>query len=181
MHALAHLPVQTRIRNGSPVRIRPLMPSDREGLRHAAGQLSTDSFYARFHSMPFTLSEAQLDYFTRVDQQRHVALAAFDLAGDAETGIATGRYIQIGDLPAAAELALTVVDAYQRLGVGSLLLEQLIRIAATNGIGTFVMHIHASRRGLLRTLFAAGANVAQVEAGVAEIHLPLHAVAVKGS
>ena len=55
---------------------------------------------------------------------------------------------------ACAELAVTVLDRYQRQGLGLILLAALSRFAAERDVSTFVSFVDAERRGLLRTAYA---------------------------
>jgi hypothetical protein len=66
-------------------------------------------------------------------------------------------------------VAVTVLDDYQRRGLGTLLLRMLAYQARRNGITTFVSHILWDNRELLETLSAAGARVEPEEPGVARV------------
>lgn len=124
--------------DGTPVRIRWLDTEDKDKLRKGFRRLSMESRYRRFLAPKSTLTEAELDYLTDVDQYRHLALGATLIEGDsAGEGIAVARCIRLGEESTVAEIAVTIVDAYQGVGLGSMLMERLTVAARERGIETF--------------------------------------------
>lgn len=112
--------------------LRRLMPRDRTAFLAAFGGLSQRSLFLRFHKLHPALRERDIAYLTEVDQQDHVALAVF-APGE---GIAVGRFVRLDD-PDRADMALTVVDAWQRRGVATLLMAALMHRARELGIARF--------------------------------------------
>ena len=62
--------------DGTPVRLRPLGPADRERLRAGFERLSPESRYRRFLSPTPRLTERMLTYLTDTDGWNHVAIVA---------------------------------------------------------------------------------------------------------
>ncbi len=122
-----------RLPDGTSVILRALRPSDREVFLAAFRNLSDRSRYLRFHKLDPRLRERDVAYLTDVDQTDHVALAVFGPQG----GIALGRFVRLVEEPACADLALTVLDAWQRRGVATLLLAALMHRAREVGIASF--------------------------------------------
>ncbi|PRY42309.1 GNAT family N-acetyltransferase [Umezawaea tangerina] len=87
--------------------------------------LSDHSRYLRFHSPMPRLTKAFRDRLTDLDGHRHVAVVAE----------VVGRPIGIARLvatePGCAEIAVAVVDHWQRRGVGRMLLTELAQLAGT--------------------------------------------------
>ena len=75
----------------------------------------------RFFAQVAELSPKQLDFLTHPDHRSHEAWGALDSKFAEPTGIGVARYIAMPERPGVAEVALTVVDDYQRIGAGSLL------------------------------------------------------------
>ncbi len=122
-----------RLSDGTPVILRALRPADREVFLAAFSNLSDRSRYLRFHKLDPRLRERDIAYLTEVDQNNHVALAVFGPQG----GIALGRFVRLVDEPDHADLALTVLDAWQRRGVATLLLAALMHRARAIGLTSF--------------------------------------------
>lgn len=136
--------------DGTPVNLRALRPADREVFLAAFRNLSDRTRYLRFHKLDPRLRERDIAYLTEVDQTDHVALAVFGPEG----GIALGRFVRLPAETACADLALTVLDAWQRRGVATLLLAALMHRAREVGIAMFQASVLDENRPA-RTMIAA--------------------------
>ncbi|MFD9704044.1 GNAT family N-acetyltransferase [Lentzea sp. NPDC059081] len=90
--------------------------------------LSARSRYLRFHSPTPRLTSSARRVLTDVDGERHAAVCA-RVGGD-PVGIA--RVIKTAGC--GAEIAVAVVDRWQRRGVGRRMLEELTSVAARMGV-----------------------------------------------
>lgn len=146
--------------DGTRVTLRPLFPEDRDELRRAFHETSPKTRYLRFLGVVGELSEEMLRYLTEVDQKDHVAIVATTTTDDLkeERGLGVARFIRVDGEPDVAEAAVTVVDAMQRRGVGTLLVRELAQAAKLRGIKRLradVLEDNASMRAILD---AAGAK-----------------------
>jgi GNAT superfamily N-acetyltransferase len=157
------------------VLVRPLQLSDRHELAIGYEHLSAEARRLRFFTAPSRLSDADLEYLTNLDYHDHFAWAAFAIDERGQPGIGVARYIRDPTQPDHAEVAVTVLDDYQRRGLGTLLLEMLADHARRNGITTFVSHILWDNREILETLAAAGARIEPEEPGVARVAIEIPA------
>ncbi|HXY44570.1 MAG TPA: GNAT family N-acetyltransferase [Acidimicrobiales bacterium] len=157
------------------VLVRPLRHSDQHELAVGYEHLSAEARRLRFFTAPARLSEADLEYLTNLDYHDHFAWAAFAVDEPGQPGIGVARYIRDAHHRDQAEVAVTVLDDYQRRGIGTLLLKMLAGEARRNGITTFVSHILWDNRELLETLAAAGARIEPEEPGVAWVALEIPA------
>jgi RimJ/RimL family protein N-acetyltransferase len=143
--------------DGTPIGFRPLVPDDAGRLAQAFDRLSPTSRYRRFLSPIRSLSDQELRRLTQVDAVDHVAWVA-ELSAEPERPFAgVGRWVRSKNDPAVAEIALTVVDAYQRRGLGRALLALLAESARRLGIDWFeaiVLGENQPMRMLLKTLGA---------------------------
>ena len=113
----------TRLRDGTPVWIRPLRPGDRSVIVDVFERLSPRSRQRRFLTPITELSDPLLTTLVEeVDGVSHLALLMF--AGTECIGV--GRLIRLADEPAAAEMAISVVDEWQGRGAGTLLARELL-------------------------------------------------------
>ena len=136
---------QVQLKDGTAVKIRPVVPADRTLLEEGLALLSPQTRYRRFLQAKKKLSSAELTYLTEIDYANHFAWGAL-LLGDSsygrETGIGIVRYVRPEESeelgPKSAEVALVVVDSFQRRGLGSILLWLLADTAHRHGICSFV-------------------------------------------
>jgi acetyltransferase len=98
--------------DGTPVHVRPIVPEDKPRLAAGLRNLSPESAYRRFLSPKVSFSEAELRYLTEVDQRDHIAYVA--LIDDMLVAVA--RCVRVD--ADTADIAVTVGDPWQRLGLG---------------------------------------------------------------
>jgi RimJ/RimL family protein N-acetyltransferase len=127
-------PFKAALGDGRHVRIRPIIPADRDHLVRGLSRASDETLYFRFHSPIQGLSDADLRYLTQIDYANHMAWGAFALDEPGEPGVAVARYIADADDPTQAETGIIVLDEYQDAGLGTLLMETLAISALNNGI-----------------------------------------------
>jgi GNAT superfamily N-acetyltransferase len=121
--------------DASALEIRPIAPADKARMVEAFERLSPESRYRRFLAAHGRLSDSELRYFTEVDHHDHEALLAIEPSSGAGVGVA--RYIRSAEDPTLAELAVAVVDDWQRRGVGARLTAALAERARSEGITSF--------------------------------------------
>ena len=135
--------------NGARVRVRPIRPDDAGRLRALHARLSFDSVYHRFFAPMRSLPSAVAHDLANVDHERRLALVA---EADDESLVAVARYAVVAEAPLTAEIAVVVEDAWQRLGLGTRLLHELLRAAEARGIRAFRADVLATNQRMLRLL-----------------------------
>jgi len=164
----------TSLRDGTPVLIRPVVPEDARLLREGFERLSDVSRYQRFLHPVKELTAAQLRYFTEIDYRDHMAWVAVDLSQPSRPGVGIARYIRFPHRRNAAEVAVTVVDAHQGTGLGTLLLGMLARSAVENRIDTWVAEVLTENTAMLNLFRDLGAHDARLqEGGVVQVEIPV--------
>lgn len=158
--------------------IRELTSADRAAVQFVFRRLGERSRLQRYLFAKRELCERDLEYVERLDHWHEEALIACSPLPRAPIGIA--RYVRQADF-AAAEIAVEVVDDWQRCGVGSALGLALRKRAMHAGICRFVATVGpenagaralASRLGCLRGGLAGGGSQALViELGAAGAHV----------
>jgi len=112
-----------RLPGGEHVTVRPIRPRDAGRLQAYLGDLSVETRRRRFLGAVSELSPAQLDRLTRMDGPGELAVLAFaDTGGEhmiAEAIMVTAAHSE------RCEIALSVADAWQGRGLGTLLLRNL--------------------------------------------------------
>jgi GNAT superfamily N-acetyltransferase len=168
-------PEVVTVRDGSVLFVRRVHPSDKPHFERGFAKLSRESKYFRFLADRKELTEADLEYLTEVDGDNHYAVVAFvvDPAGEIE-GIGVARYVRLADRPEAAEVAVTVADAWQRRGIGTMLYDRLLAAARESGIKILRSDIHFENRGIRELLEkAAPATVIERDGVVVTLELSI--------
>lgn len=153
-----------RLRDGRSVQVRAIRPDDKHALQSGLHRLSPDSAYFRFFRPKRDLSPQELAYFTEVDFHDHVALVAVLDGGPTLVGV--GRYIVCDAKPTrSAEIALVVDETHQGLGIATLLLRHLVKIARAADISAFFATVLAENRRMLAVLDRSGLPQKRTEGG----------------
>lgn len=118
---------------GELVRIRPIRISDVAMESAFIKRLSPESKHFRFLGGVRELSIADVVSLCDVDGKRSMALIATVRRGGGEVEIGVARYSPSSHSD-VREIAVTVADEWQRRGLGTWLMKQLIAVAKSNGV-----------------------------------------------
>lgn len=154
---------------GRRIHIRALGPADREALAQGFERLGPQSRYMRFFAPVIRLTDSQLEYLTDIDHHDHEALVAVDEGTG--NGVGVARYVRIGERE--AEPAVAVADDWQRMGVGTLLLDELADRARSEGISSFTAQVLADNAGALALLERLGGAEVINRGGEVEVRIEL--------
>lgn len=158
------------IEDGVILTLSPILETDRAFFEEGIEELSLESRFSRFGQGVSRLSGQELDYLTNVDQRSHVAWgAAID-----EEAAGVGRYI-VQDDGTTAEIAVTVLDAMQRRGVGRALFTALVAVARADGIHELAFETRADNEAVM-SLIRDFEIAPLVSEGVVERRIRLSAV-----
>jgi RimJ/RimL family protein N-acetyltransferase len=173
--SLRHYTARDRLRDGRVLRVRAIRPDDKSALEDGLRRMSEESAYFRFFSPKQKTSAKELVYFTEVDFAQHVALVAVvEEAPGVVVGV--GRYIVCDEAEPkrGAEIAFAVDDAHQGLGIATILLRHLAKIARAAGIAEFRASVLSGNHKMLRVLSRSGLPEQHTaEDGVVEARLSL--------
>ena len=122
------------------VAVRPIGRNETAPVFAVFAGMSARSRWMRFLTTVPVMTDEMLQLLTDVDHDRHGCWVA--MAGDDVVGL--GRYVRLGDRPKVAEIALEVVDRYQGMGLGRLLVEVVGAAAADAGITSLYWMMDAS-------------------------------------
>lgn len=166
-------PRTLELRDGSKVGVRPIVPEDEPLLHEAVAAMSERTVYFRFFSPIKRLSDAVAHRLAVVDYNDRFALVATHRTGGKERIVGVARYDRAAGTD-VAEVALAVIDEFQRRGLGGALLSILSRVAREHGIRTFsliVLPENSEMLGLLRKM--GWIHQARLTGGVYEITFDL--------
>lgn len=121
--------------DGTPITIRPIRPEDAESEKAFVKNLSSEAKRFRFMETLKELTPHMVAQFTQVDYAREMALVAIlhEPDGDVQHGVA--RYA-INPDGKSCEFAVVVSDSVRNQGIGSRLMEALIRAARWHRLET---------------------------------------------
>jgi ribosomal protein S18 acetylase RimI-like enzyme len=136
------------LRDGTPVRIRPIRPGDVPRLMEFHSRLSLNTTRLRFFTPMKRLSQQFADHLCTVDFKKRCAFVISPL--DADTIHAVGRYE--AESRFSAEVAFVVEDSFQGKGIGTILLDRLVEHARANGFDRLTAVVLCENLNML-TLF----------------------------
>ncbi|MGH8992382.1 MAG: GNAT family N-acetyltransferase [Acidimicrobiia bacterium] len=165
-------PGRLKLRDGTPVLLRPLRAADRQLVVAAFDRLSPQSRYRRFLSPTPRLTSSLLDFLMKVDDDDHFALVALTDEDGAPAVVGVSRFVRLDD-PAAAEAAVTVIDEYQGRGAGAFLLDAIVLAARERGVTRFEGLVLADNQASKAILAHAGARFENDGNGVLRYRLDL--------
>lgn len=163
------LDADERMRDGTHLHFRPIRDSDGVAMTAFHESLSPRSVYRRFFFAHPRLSPGELERFTHVDYVERMAYVVVD----ADRIVGVGRYERLAGTD-EAEVAFVVTDAYQRRGIGGLLLDHLADVARGHGIQRFTAQTLSENRDMLNVFLSSGFPVSMSsEGGTVTVRFPI--------
>ena len=138
------------LRSGDSVRVRAIRPDDEPRLMALCRRLSPRTVYQRFFSFRRRLLPEEAHAFANVDYRQRMAVVAEVDDGPEPELVGVARYGPSDE--GTADIGLVVADAWQGLGLGSLLLEEILRAGEQRGIHQFSADVLTDNRRALRLL-----------------------------
>jgi RimJ/RimL family protein N-acetyltransferase len=142
--------------DGRVLAVRPITPASKPLIAAAMTRLSPESIRRRFFAPRRELTELELHRLTAMDGWNQYALGVCARGADgALEGIGVARFARTVADPKTAEIAITVVDAFQGQGIGKALVARLIDAATVRGIrqlNAIILPDNAPVIGLLQRL-----------------------------
>jgi RimJ/RimL family protein N-acetyltransferase len=149
-----------------PLHVRPVVPGDRARLEAALRALGPETRQRRFGRVTVPADEA-LRWLDELDGRGRFALGACHaVTGEA---LAVARYVRAPRSATTAEIAVTVVDAWQGRRIGTLLARRLAAHARECGIDELLAEIGADNVRAIRLMRGLGAPRAAAHWGVVEM------------
>jgi len=167
-------PRTLELREGTKVHLRPIVPADEPLLHEAVAAMSERTVYFRFFSPIKRMSDALAHRLAVVDyNDRFAIVATTHRPNGKERIVGVARYDRARGTD-VAEVAVAVIDEFQRRGLGSALLAELARVARVHAIKTFSLIVLPENREMLDLLRRMGwIHQAKLVGGVYEISFEL--------
>ncbi len=154
---------QATLNDGTAVTIRPIRPEDEPLMVKFHETLSDQSVYFRYFHPIALRQRVQHERLARIcfiDYDREMVLVVEKKEpkqGESEI-IAVGRLNKLRGIN-EAEFAITISDAFQRNGLGTLLLNKLVEIGRAEGVDRIVADILPENKGMQRVCEKVGFNL----------------------
>ena len=154
------------LKDGTVVHLRPIRPDDAPGLVALFDRLSQQTAYQRFFSVLKRLPPAYAKIFANVDYRQRLAIVAERQTPAGPELIGVGRYEPADatelapricppachERPVIVEVAFVVQDGWQGQGLGSILLDEVLRAAVARGVPRFRAFVLAENHRMLGLL-----------------------------
>jgi RimJ/RimL family protein N-acetyltransferase len=166
-------PRTLELTDGTKVLVRPIVPEDEPLLHEAVAAMSERTVYFRFFSPLKRMPDALAHRLAVVDYNDRFALVATDKPRGKERIVGVARYDRVVNTD-VAEVAVAVIDEFQRRGLGSALLTILGKVATEHGIKTFTLIVLPENQQMLGLLRKMGwIHRAKLSGGVYDISFEL--------
>jgi acetyltransferase len=134
--------------DGTRVTVRPIRPEDAQIERDFVRNLSPQAKYFRFMHALHELTQEMLVRFTQIDYDREMAFIAVVQQSDSDIEIGVARYVMNPDRH-SCEFALVVADDWQKKGIGSYLMSQLMQAGRNRGFDTMMGEVLGDNEHML--------------------------------
>jgi acetyl coenzyme A synthetase (ADP forming)-like protein len=161
------------MKDGTALNMRPILPEDRDKWQEFFNALSPQTVYFRFHRVLRQVSNEEAQRFCCVDYNDSFAMVATIGEGPEEKIIAIGRYTRTPNRD-SAEAAFVVTDKYHGKGIGTLLLEQIAKVARDKGIRLFDAYVLMENHEMMGVFLDSGFKIdRKLEGGVIRLVLDI--------
>ena len=150
-----------RLPAGGCVTLRPVGASDGAVLQAYVRGLSSESRYNRFFGALNELPPSELEHVTHLDRTHEVALVAEADVDGAPIVVAEARYA-LSRERRECEFALSIADTWHRKGIGTLIMADVERRAASLGAERLVADVLRSNAPMKALARKAGFGLADV-------------------
>ena len=170
----AELEETIRLRNGRAVLVRPIRPEDGSAHKEFLDRITPEDLRFRFLGVTRDVPPSEMARLTQIDYDREMAFIAIapNGAGEPET-LAVVRTLSNPD-STKADFAVMVRSDLKHCGLGSALMEKMLRYCRSLGMGEIIGEVLADNTAMLSLCRKLGFSVGPArDAGRCEVRLKL--------
>ncbi|MBN1394628.1 MAG: bifunctional acetate--CoA ligase family protein/GNAT family N-acetyltransferase [Pirellulales bacterium] len=142
--------VQRKLKEGTPVILRPIKPEDEPMWHELLGSCSTQSLWFRFSYLFKQTTHEMASRYCFIDYDREMGIVAEVEEDGQRKLIGVGRLVADADHN-SAEYAIIVVDRWHGHGLGGLLTDYCIELGKTWGVKKIVAEVSKENSRMLAT------------------------------
>ncbi len=161
------------LKEGQRILLRAIERGDVPLWRSFISRLSEDTKYLRFHSIPREMTEEDAIRYCTVDYANSFAYVAETGTRQDRKIIGIARYYRLPNRR-SAEVAFAIEDPYQKIGLGTKLIEALVDVARENEISIFEANVLGQNSQMMEAFRHYGFHVSSyLEGGEYHVTFPI--------
>lgn len=137
------------------LRLGAVLPSNKKQLSNSLKDLSAESIRNRFMGSKKEFSDNELTYLTTMDGRNHYAIGIEERERPYR-GVAVVRLVRSASDQHEAEVAITIIDEYQNMGLGTLLIRLITLAASEREIQRLSFTFLPQNEGIIRLIHKMG-------------------------
>lgn len=128
-----HIACNDLFKGEIPLRFRAIKPSDEEQMRRFFYRFSDEAKFYRFFYSVKTMSHDKMQEYINIDYSKEMSIIGLSGKPGDEIIVAEARFVR-DDRSNYGEVAFLIDDSFQGLGIGSYMLNLLIKMAKEQGL-----------------------------------------------
>ena len=162
------------------LRVGSILPHNKKQISEGLNYMSPASIRNRFLGSKKAFSEKELEYLTVLDGWNHYAIGIEEQSGS-KRGVAIIRLVRSSEHKEEGEVAITIIDEYQKLGLGSLLMDLIILSAKERDITRLSFTFLPQNEAIVKLVKRAGIPIQGPQGSdFVQIYLELDGIDVTG-
>ncbi len=140
---------ETVLINGNRIKIRPAKPVDERGIQEHYYAMKREDIISRFFHEQTSFSHDQIDSAFEIDYVNDLTIVAVTGEVGFERIIAVGEYLR-NPVINMAEIAFSVSESHQGMGLAKVLQRKLAQAAKANGIKGLIAYTSPANTGMIK-------------------------------
>jgi RimJ/RimL family protein N-acetyltransferase len=141
-----------------PLRVGSVLPVNALQIANGLKDMSPESIRNRFLGSKKEFSQKELEYLTHLDGLNHYAIG-IEEQDRPHRGVAIVRLVRSSEDPKQAEIAISMIDEYQKMGLGVFLLNLITLAAIERKIERLSFTFLPQNEGIIRLINKMGVPV----------------------
>lgn len=145
----SHISTTAEFKGGISIKFRAIKPSDEEGMRKLFYRFSDQMIFYRYFYLVQTMTHDQMQEYVNVDYSQEMSVVGLVGKSDSEKIIAEARFVK-DEESNCGEVAFLIDEAYQGIGLGTYLLQLLIKLARNLGLEGLTAEVLPENKSMIK-------------------------------